>query len=279
MNEFRAIVLGSFRIFFSRNGRLLSGAIAFYALLSIVPMLVVALRVAAFFAGEGEASSALSSNLARWVGADGAEALLGLMARSRAVSGGSHLSLFASAVLLYGSTRLFSQMKRALDILWNAEDIAVSGMKAKVARTIQRRVLSFALVVFLGFTIVAMVIVHALLERLRMVNAPFDVSRATEFIGSVVLTFVLFSLVFTVLPDRRVPIREALMGAMATALLFCIGSYGVSAYAAHKAGESIYGAFSVLVMLLLWVHYSAHVFFFGASIAIAFVERPKFESE
>lgn len=253
----------------SRNGRLLSGAVAFYALLSIVPMLVVALRIAGFFTGDAEASDALSVNLGRWVGAKGAATLLDLVSRSRWASSGSHVSLLATLVLIYGSTRLFSQMKRSLDILWDADDLSGRGVKSKVVRTIQKRALSFALVVFLGFTVATMVVVHAALERFRMLNAPFDLSRAVEFLVSLAVTAVLFTLVFAILPDRRVPFRQAAIGACVTALLFCLGSYGVSAYAAHKAGESIYGAFSVLVMLLLWVHYSAHVFFFGASFTVA----------
>lgn len=272
MKDLVSLLGVALKIFVSRGGRLLSGAVAFYALLSIVPMLVVALRVAEMFTGDRAAQAALLNNLSRWVGADGANTVFGLVWRARLSESGRGVSVFATCVLIYGSTRLFSQMKRALDILWEAPK-APGNVKDKVLATLEKRAISFALVVLLGLTVVIMVVAHALLERLRILDAPFDVSRMFELGLSFSTTFVLFALVYKVLPARQVATKHALVGGWVTALLFCAGSYGVSAYVAHKAGGSLYGAFSALVMLLLWVHYSAHVFFFGASLTIAHAER------
>ncbi len=272
MKEVFSLLGAALKIFVSRGGRLLSGAVAFYALLSIVPMLVVALRVAEMFTGDRAAESALMGNVARWVGEDGANTVFGLVWRARLSETGRGVSVFATCVLIYGSTRLFSQMKRALDMLWDAPKSS-GDVKTKVMATLEKRALSFALVVVLGLTVVAMVVAHALFERLRMLDAPFDVSRVAEVGLSFCVTFVLFALVFKILPARRVASKHAILGGFVTALLFCAGSYGVSAYVAHKAGGSLYGAFAALVMLLLWVHYSAHVFFFGASLTIAYAER------
>ncbi len=254
------------RLFRKRGGRLLSGAIAFYALLSVVPMLVIVLHVVAGFS-EGDAARAfVLHELGRWVGPAGAATVGELLDRTRHEGSGTVASVLSSVFVLYGSTRLWSQMQRALDILWGVEKPESSGWKGSVVGQLRKRGLAFLLVVFTGLALSALLVGHTLLARLRVDDVAEGASRVLEGFGSLAVTAGLFTLMFRFLPHAEVTLKEAFRGGLVTAILLTLGSLLVSAYVAHKAASSAYGTATSLVMLLLYVHYSAHVFFFGAAL-------------
>jgi membrane protein len=251
------------RLFQRRGGRLLSGAIAFYALLSIVPMLLIVLHVASRLTDEHDSRSLLVREIARWVGHAGAATLVELLDRARQSHQGATASVLSTALVLYGSTRLWSQLQRALDILWGTEKPESDSTAGSVLRQLRKRALAFGLVLFTGIALAALVVGHTLQARLHLAAGS---SRVFEALGAFVITTLLFSLIYQVLPHARVRPRDALRGGLLTALLFTFGSLLVSTYVAHKAANSAYGAAGSVVMLMLWVHYSAHVFFYGAAL-------------
>jgi membrane protein len=259
------------RIFRARGGRLMSGA-------------VVILQVAASFIDESSAQSTLRLELEHWVGPSGAATVLSLVDGMRSqvardnqsavswTNAGPRVGAFL--FLLYGSTRLWSQMQRALDILWQAETEAPEkkpGTAAAVLRQLRKRVLSFSVVVLTGICLVALALGHASLARLHtLAETAFGTdsmvpSRALAAGGSFLATVFLFFIVMITLPHRKMPVFATLQGAAVTSLLFTLGTLLVGAYVAHKAASSTYGSATAIVMLLLWVHYSAHVFFLGAA--------------
>lgn len=256
-------------MFRRRGGRLLSGAIAFYALLSIVPMLLVVLHVATTLTDEGASRARLAIELSRWVGSSGAQTLLELLEQARLRGEGRGLSGVSIGLALYGSTRLWSQLQRALDIFWGIEKPEVDSTAGSVVRQLKKRLLAFGLVLFTGVVLAATVVAHTWLARVRLTEGS---THALEMLGTFVVTALLFALIYGVLPHVRVEPRGALRGGLITALLFVLGSLLVSSYVAHKSTDSPYGAAGSLVMLMLWVHYSAHVFFYGAAITCVLQE-------
>lgn len=258
------------RLFQRRGGRLLSGAIAFYALLSIIPMLIIVLHVASGLTDERDSRLLLVREIARWVGDSGAATLVELLDRARQTHQGATASLLSTALVLYGSTRLWSQLQRALDILWGAEKPESDSTAGSVLRQLRKRLLAFGLVLFTGVALAGLVVGHTVQARLHLTEGS---SRVLETLGSFSITTLLFTLIFQVLPHARVRPRDALRGGLLTALLFTFGSLLVSTYVAHKAAHSAYGAAGSLVMLMLWVHYSAHVFFYGAALTCVVAQK------
>ncbi len=263
--ELSFVVREAFRIFGVRGGRVLAGALAFSAILSVVPLLLLALRVASLITGEEAARATLHDHLARWVGELGASNIEEWLGQTQGE--GKSASVFGFAVLIYGSTRLFSTLNRAFDLLWGIDPMANSTLRDRAKTFVFRRALSFLLVVFIGLVLVALVFGHAVLEGVRAYDLLAVVPhRWMEYAVSFVATAVLFAVLFRVVPSTRIRVRVAAIGGVVTAALFTLGTLLVGGYIAHKAVESAFGAATSVVLLLLWTYYSAHVFFYGAAL-------------
>lgn len=273
IDETISLLRAAFRVFSTRAGRILAGALAFSTLLSVVPLLVIALRVASLIIDGEVAHATMVDSVARWVGPDGARTLDQWVLA--AASGGKGVGLLGAAVLTYGSTRLFATLTRAFDMLWGVEPLADSTWKVKAEAFIARRLFAFGLVLVVGVMLVALVISHAMLEAARdfVATDHVPIARVLEYGVSFVVTASLFSALYIVLPSRGVPFKIAVAGGLVTALLFTVGAVLVGAYIGQKGSESPFGAATSLVLLLLWVHYSAHTFLYGAAVTVVLTER------
>ena len=263
------------RVFRVRQARLLTGSIAFYSLVSVVPMLVIALRLAGLLVDEREAGSTLAHELARWVGATGARTLLSLVNAVERQSASTLTGVLGTAALIYGSTRLFSQLTAALDLLWETPpEPDAKTWQDRVMRQARKRGLAFAMVLLVGLVLLALVLLQAALAATRhWTGAGVSLAlRLVELGSSVALTDLLFTAILWLLPRAKVKLRDAAVGGAVTAVLFTAGSQLVTAYVMQR-DVSVYGAASALVMLLLWTHYSAHVFFLGAAFTVAHARR------
>lgn len=252
--------------FSHRGGRLLGAGIAFYALLSVAPILFIALRVAALFTGAPAARAALASDLAFWVGEDGAVTVMSLVDRVRAPASASQVMVFL--LLVYAATRLFSALKRAMHLMWDVPRPESGGVRGKVLGQLRKRGLALLLVVVLAFVLVGVVVARAAFSF-----AESSLDRPIPFawpllhtVGSIATTAALFSLLLRVLPDADVPWRSALEGGVLTALLFSFGTALVSAYVGHKGVTETYGPAGSVVVLLLWTYYSAQIFLLGVAL-------------
>jgi membrane protein len=271
----RALVREAFRIFSERGARLMSGSIAFYALLSVVPILVVVLRVAGPIVTPERIDSTVSAELAGWVGPSGARTILELAGNIGQSRASTFTNLLGALTLVYASTRLFSQLTTALDLLWGTPPPArAKHFAERVRRQIERRGVAFVMVLVVGLLLLGLTLVHAALATAREAVglAALPTSRLLEAPGSFVVAALLFAAMFRLLPRAQVALRDALVGGAVTALLFTLGSLVVSAYVAHR-DISVYGAASRIVMLMLWAHYSAHIFFLGAAFTAACSRR------
>jgi membrane protein len=270
----RALSRDAARTFSERGARLMSGSVAFYALVSVVPILVIALELAALVVDEQQASSTVSAELEAWVGPTGAATVLSLV---RAVRGRPHsgmTSVLGALVLVYASTRLFSQLTTALDILWETPpEPDPRDWAERVRRQVKRRGLAFAMVLLVGVSLTATVLLHAALAAGRRASGfEVPVSRLLEAPASLLLTSLLFAAMFRLLPRGRVNLRDALVGGAVTSVLFTAGALVVTAFVARR-DTTVYGAAASLVVLLLWMHYSAQAFFLGAAFTRAHARR------
>ncbi len=251
------------------SGRMLAGAVAFSALLSIAPVLYIALGLASMAVGDERGRDSVMHDLARWIGDDGARTIFSLLERASERSHNGIASVIGGIVLVYASTRLFSQMKRALNHMWDVHARSGRGLRGKAWKQLRKRGLALAMVVLVGVLIVAAVIVKTILAASASEFGD-TAAHALLWIGDVLVslatTTLMFAALFRVLPDARIAWHDAWRGAFVTALLFSIGTTIIGLYLGHKTLDVLYGPGGSIVMLLLWVHYSAQVFFFGAAV-------------
>ncbi len=243
-------------------------------MLSTAPLLVIALYVARFFTNEKLARDALLENLTHYLGPSGASTLDGLMERVSRPGAGWRGAL-AGSVLIYASTRLFNELETALDHLWSLPEPESTSFLMNLRREILRRLFNFALVLATGFILIVLVVIKLAFDAVTMklgIATPLAWSLM-EGGGSLFVCTVLFAALFRLLPSARFPWRQALLGGAVTAAMFSLGAYGITAYLAHASIVQTYGDAASIVVLLLWVHYSAQIFLLGASFTGEWVKR------
>jgi membrane protein len=258
--ELRAIVREAFRIWSARGARFLAAAVAFYTLLAAAPLCLAILDVLGAIVGADRAEGALWDGLAFWVAPEGlstARSLTEHFARAQADEG-----VLALVVLLYGSTRLFRALRRALNQLWGVDLESVEGGRTTARKYGIRYGGALALVVLL-ITLVALL--AALKTAIALVPVT-SIVWTLDGVVSVGLAFVLFAALFRFLPETEVTWRDALASATVTTLLFALGSSLVTTYVHRRHTSDLYEGVGAVVVAMLWVYYSAQVFFFGACI-------------
>ena len=251
------------------SGRMLASAVAFSALLSIAPLLYVALGIASVAVGEGTSRASVMHDIGRWLGPEGAEAVAALLDRAGTHTNSLGATVMGGLVVAYASTRLFSQMKGTLDHLWDIHPRPGGPLRANIGKQLRKRGLALLLVVFVGVLIVGVVLVKTVLaasaEQLGETGGHV-LWRVGDTAVSLATTTLMFAAIFKALPDAKLTWRDAVRGAVVTGVLFTLGATLIGLYLGHESITTHYGPGGSIVLILLWVHYSAQVFFFGAAV-------------
>jgi membrane protein len=263
----------AFRIFSGKGARFLGAAVAFYALMSAAPLFVVILYVVGAVFGRARAESALWGGLATWVAPEGLEAIRGMTERlERTESSGSIAGI---VLVIYGSTRLFRALRRALNQLWGIDLEGIERARPKVMRYGLRYGGALLLTLFVAVLVALLIVaktVFAILATYSYRAAPIAL-WALDGVTSIALAFVLFAALFRFLPEAPVSWRDAATSALVSTSLFAVGSGLVTLYVRHKHMDDLYEGASAVVLAVVWVYYSAQVFFFGASVGAALRQR------
>jgi membrane protein len=239
----------------------MGAALAFYTLLSLAPMLLVALGIAGFFFDRNEAQDALIAQVAMILGekaALGIETLLDA-AGTREGVGPAIVGLFT---MFLGATTVLAELRADLDRIWHYRAPQNRGfMKA-----LSTRFFAFLMVMGVGLLLMFSLVASTFLSSVGADT--LSLSRAQlhwlEFFMSFIVVTLLFAMIYKVLPSKRVAWSDTWVGAAATSLLFWIGKFAIALYIAHTAVDSTFGAAGALVVLIVWVYYSSQVFFLGA---------------
>ncbi len=273
----RDLLRETYRTFSRRGGRILGGAIAFYSMMSIAPLLVIAVHVAGVLTTADRARDALVGDLARWIGNDGASTVTTMLARAHRSDRGPLSSALSALLLVYASTRLFGALQFSLHQMWGVQSRSYEGFRANALGQLRKRSLRFVMVLVVGAVIVGLVVVKTTLAAASdVIGGRLAVSGAwhvLEVLTSFAITTALFAAVFRLLPEVVMATRDVVVGAVVTSFLFSAGATAVGLWLGHKGIESTWGAAASIVMLLLWVHYSAQIFFFGAAFTEAWARR------
>jgi membrane protein len=249
----------------------LGAALAFYSVLSIAPLVVIALALAALVFDERVATTQSLAQMNEMVGPEGAKAIASMIESSRKPATGIVATILALATLLFGASGVFGQLQDAMNTIWEVPP----PRKASWWALIRNRFLSFAMVLGTGFLLLVSLLLSTAIAGLgQQIGGRWPAFEPLSHIANVVVTFlvvtVLFALIFKLLPDAKVAWRDAWVGALMTAILFVIGKMLIGLYLGKSAVGSSYGAAGSLVVLLLWIYYSAQILFFGAELTQAY---------
>lgn len=243
-----------------------SAALAFYTLFSLAPVLLVMVAVAGAIWGEDAVRGRIVAEFSGLMGKEAASTVQTAL-ESAAVDGSSNLAATVGLVtLLLGATAVFAQLQDTLNQVW---EVAPKPGHL-VSDFLKKRLISFGVVLCLGFVLLVSLGVSAALSALqaymeaRLALSPSLLLQTTNFLFSFAVITVLFGLIYKLLPDARIAWRDVAWGAVATALLFSLGKYLIGLYIGQTGLASAYGAAGSLVIVLVWVYYSSLILLLGA---------------
>ena len=249
-------------------------ALAFYTLFSIAPILVLAIALAGYFFGAEAAEGELVTQLRGLIGQDGAEAVQAMLAAARDKESGLISTIVATVLLIIGATTVFAELKISLDELWEVRAQAESGLWAMI----KTRLLSFGIVLVLGFLLMVSLVVSAVLGVLQnyignLWGFSTELFCVISWLFSFFVIAFLFAVIYKMLPSIPLSWRDVWIGSLATAGLFILGKSLIGVYLGNSEVTSSFGAAGSVIALMLWVYYSASVFFLGAEFTRIYAQR------
>ena len=249
-----------------------AAAVSYYTAFSLAPILVIVLAVAGMIVDATTLTGAILDQARMLIGEPGAALLGDLLKASRNGERQGWAAAAAFAVLLVGATTAFAELKDSLDELFGHKRAAPEGVWA----LLRARLLSFGLVLVLAFLLLVSLAVNAALAVASGYLFGSDVGwalQAISWLTTYVVVIGLFAAIYKLLPAAHLAWRDAVLGAAVTAALFIVGRYAIGLYLGNSAPASAFGAAGSLAVLLLWVYYSASIFFLGAEVTRLFIAR------
>lgn len=252
----------------------LAAALAFYSLLSLAPLVVLAVHVAGMVFGEAAAKGQISAELGSVMGPSAAEAVESIVAHAdRPESTGIGGTVVGTVILLFGASGVLGELQSAMNTIWGVAPRPGRG----ILGVIRDRFFSVTLVLGAAFLLLVSLIISAGLvalgEYLANLLSVYWLMRLANFVITLGVTTTLFALMFKFIPDAKVGWKPAWMGAVVTALLFSLGKLLLGLYFAHSSVASSYGAAGSLVATIVWVYYSAQIWFLGAEFTEVYARR------
>lgn len=262
----------TFQQWFNDNVSQMAAALAFYTAVSTAPLVVIVVAIAGFFYSERAAEGELIQQMKHIMGSEGAKFIELVVENANQPTTGSIASLLSIGVLLWGATNVFAQLQFSLNTIWHVEPHPERG----IIGFVRNRLLSFGMVLGIGFLLLVSLIFSAILSAL-ITSFSYLLPGITwfwplvNFLISFLVITALFALILKLLPDVHSAWRDIWIGAVATALLFTLGQFALSLYLGTQG--SAYGIAGSLVAYLLWIFYSAQILFIGAEFTQVYASR------
>ena len=256
----------------------LSAALAYYTIFSLAPLLVIVIAITGLI-WEAEAVRAqILSQVQSLVGAEGADFVANLITNTGSPGEDIVVLIIGILTLLFGALGVFNELHNSLNIILNVKQEQAKGFLQAVKKVIIDRLLSFSMILGIGFLLlVSLVVTAGLSATQETIGNAFPMSEFILQVVNLVISLgvitVLFALIFKFLPDAQIAWRDVWLGAFVTAMLFSIGKAAIGIYLGNSAVASIFGAAGSLVLLLLWIYYSAQILFFGAEFTQVYANK------
>ena len=239
------------------NAPRLGAALAFYSLFSLAPTLMIVITIAGTVFGKQAVEGRVFNELVSLVGysaANAVQSLLGNIYRSGSTAAG----VVSAVAILIGASGVFVELQCSLNTIWHISESG-NGLRAIV----RDRIVSFLIIICIGFLLVASFIGGAALSAVSALShEPEKLLRLTDVVSSFVVTMLLFALLYKLIPQVPISWRDCWVGAAVTAVLFSIGKFLIGFYLGKSAAASIYGGPAAVMLILIWVYYSAQIIIF-----------------
>lgn len=277
MNRFITLARDSCAAWIEDEASTRGAAIAYYTVFSIAPLLLIVIAVAGLVWGRETVQGQLISSLAGLVGQDGAMGIKAVLASASKPADGLIATGISLVALVIGATTVFGELQSALDHVWRVPEAL---KKRGIWSLLRTRVLSFGLVLGLGFLMIASLIVSAGISALNQWAGGLlpewelwlHILNAVVSIGT---STVLFAMIFKLMPSAKVAWRDVWVGAVVTAVLFEIGKYLIGLYIGKTSVTSSLAAAGSIVVLLVWVYYAAQILLLGAEFTWVYARNRK----
>ena len=252
----------------------MGAAIAYYTVFSLAPMLVMVIAIAGLAFGQKAAEGALFDGLADLVGPESAGAVQAMLRSASSTRTGILATVVGFGTLIIGATAVFSELQSALNVIWKAPASGVLG----VWHLLKSRLLSLSVVLVIGFLLLVSLVISTALAVFSdyldwILPGLATILHIIHLALSFSFTTVLFAMMFKILPDNPVEWEEVWLGGAVAALLFTVGKHLISFYIGSSNMASTYGAAGALIIVLVWVFYSAQIFLLGAEFAKAYSDQ------
>ena len=248
----------------------LSAALAYYTIFSLAPLLIIVIAVAGLFWQQQEAvQGQVMGQIQSLVGVDGAKFVSDLLTSASNPARGITAMIIGIITLIFGALGVFNELHNALNTIWEVKEEETKGFLQSVKKIIFNRFLSFTMILGIGFLLLVSLVISAGLSAVQeTLGNAFPLSefilQMINLVISIGVVTVLFALIYKFLPDAEIAWRDVWLGAFVTAVLFSLGKLLIGIYLGNSAVASSFGAAGSLVLLLVWIYYSAQILFFGA---------------
>jgi membrane protein len=253
----------------SRKG----AALAFYTVFSLAPILILSIAIAGLFFGQEAARGEIFGQVKDLLGTDAAAAIQAMIQSASRPGAGLIATAIGVVTLCIGATTALAELKDGLDQIWRAPPERTSGFWYFV----RKRLLSVGLILSLGFLLLVSLVFSALVSALARVWGPADatgmVLQAMNFLFSFALVTLLFAMIYKILPSVHIAWKDVAIGSIITAALFSVGKALIGVYLGNSAVTSSYGAAGSVILVLIWVYYSAQIFLLGAEFTKVYAHR------
>jgi membrane protein len=264
MTSIPRLLVAAAKDFMEDKAPRLAAALSYYTAFSLPPLLVAVIGVAGIVYGVDKVRESILSQVANLVGTDSAATLGEAVTNAQQTTGSGIALVLGLATLLIGATGAFGQLQEALNTIWEVEPKKGGG----IWRLVRSRLLSFGTILGTGFLLLVSLTVSAAIGALVDVAsnvgwmAPYIASL--DVVASLIVITCLFALIFKLLPDTKIEWRDVWVGAGLTAILFVVGKFAIGFYLGVSDVGSAYGAAGSIIVILVWIYYSALILFFGA---------------
>jgi membrane protein len=244
----------------------LSAALSYYTIFALPPLLIIIITICGFFFGEEAVTGQLYGQINELVGNDAAKQIQEAIKNVQLSGNNVFATIFGGLMLLIGASGVFAEIQSSINYIWGLRAKPNKGFK----KFVQNRLMSFSMIVSVGFLMLVSLMVNTVLDLLNSrlkIYFPestvyfFYVINVVIVLGSIAL---LFAIIFRTLPDGNIKWKDAFIGAGCTSLLFMIGKFAIGFYLGNSTIGSVYGAAGSVILILVWVYYSAIILYFGA---------------
>ena len=261
--------------FMDDNVMRLCGSLSYATIFSLAPLMVVIIAIISFIFGADAVQGNIYGTLSGMMGAEAAAQIQNLVKNASLSGKSTWAGIIGGITLLFGASTIFAQIQGSLNTIWGIKPKPKSG----IVKLLVNRLLSFSLVLSIGFLLIVSLGVNAVLAYLgSYLERYFEFGstmlfRVFDFLISYAVLSILFGYIFKVLPDAKIRLKDVAVGAMVTALLFMIGRSLIAFYIAYSNFGDTFGASAAIIVILVWIYYSSLILYFGAEFTKAWAVK------